>query len=174
LKGNPTPDLHTAIRDELQQAGKSEAEAKQELARLTTTRDQRSPADTSSLLAHPPEKYKRLVDPYDPAQDLAARARSYLHANCSQCHVEAGGGNAQMDLEFATTQEKMKVIDVPPLHHKYGLDDPRLIAPGDPDRSILLRRISHRGEGQMPQLATSVVDEQAVKLVREWILQMKK
>src|SRR5206468_7150046 len=34
----------------------------------------------------------QLVDPYDPNQSLDARARSYLHANCSVCHAEAGGG----------------------------------------------------------------------------------
>lgn len=174
LRGNPTPDLHNAIRDELKNSGKSDEEANRELKRLTTTRDQRSPPSISSLLAHAPEKYKRLVDPYDPKADLTARARSYLHANCSQCHVEAGGGNAQIDLEFATSLEKMKVLDVPPLHHKYGVADARLIAPGDPDRSILLHRISRRGEGQMPQLATNVVDEQAIEMLREWILQLKK
>jgi hypothetical protein len=114
-----------------------------------------------------------MVDPYDVTQDLAARARSYLHANCSQCHVEAGGGNAQMDLEFTTALEKMKVLDVSPLHHKYGMEGARLIAPGDPGRSILLQRISHRGEGQMPQLATTLVDDQAVNLLRDWILQLK-
>ena len=36
---------------------------------------------------------------------------------------------------------------------------------------MLLHRIAHRGEGtgQMPQLATNLVDEAAVKLFTEWI-----
>src|SRR5439155_539869 len=42
----------------------------------------------------------KLADPYDAAQNLEARARSYLHVNCSVCHVEAGGGNAKMELGF--------------------------------------------------------------------------
>lgn len=120
-----------------------------------------------------PEEYERLVDPYDERQDLTARARSYLHANCAQCHVEAGGGNAQMNLAFHVSPEKMNVFDVPPLHHKYGVDDPRLIAPGDPERSILLRRVALRGEGQMPQLGANLVDLQAVELLRQWIAQQK-
>jgi hypothetical protein len=40
---------------------------------------------------------EKLVDPYDSTQDLEARARSYLHVNCSVCHIEAGGGNAKME-----------------------------------------------------------------------------
>src|SRR5262249_48617521 len=81
----------------------------------TETRLQRE-AGPSSLLTRPPEKYGRLADPYDARADLAARARSYLHANCSQCHVEAGGGNAQIDLEFTTAADKMRVFDVKPQH----------------------------------------------------------
>jgi glucose/arabinose dehydrogenase len=37
----------------------------------------------------------RLVDPYDTNQSLDARARSYLHVNCSVCHVESGGGQLE-------------------------------------------------------------------------------
>jgi hypothetical protein len=174
LRLNATTDIHAALREDLKKTAGSENESQEVFERLTSTRDQRSAAQSSSLLPHAPSKMPRLVDPYDATHDVTARARSYLHANCSQCHVEAGGGNAQMDLEFTTTLEKMKAIDVPPLHHMYGIADPRLIAPGDPDRSILLKRISHRGEGQMPQLATAVVDTQAVKLLREWIIQLDK
>jgi hypothetical protein len=49
------------------------------------------------------------------------------------------------------------------------LSDARLIAPGHPERSVLLNRISHRGEGHMPPLGTNVVDKEGVELLREWI-----
>lgn len=74
-----------------------------------------------------------------------------------------------MQLDFATPLEKMKLIDVPPLHQTFGIAEPRLVAPGDPDRSVLLKRIAHRGQGHMPPLATRLVDQQAVDLLREWI-----
>ena len=55
----------------------------------------------------------------------------------------------------------------------FGIKDPLLIAPGDPDRSILFQRVARRGPGQMPPLATSEVDRQAAELLREWIRQLK-
>jgi uncharacterized repeat protein (TIGR03806 family) len=117
---------------------------------------------------------ERLVDPYDDQQDLTARARSYLHANCSHCHIEAGGGNSQINLEYGTPMVRMKVLDVVPLHHTFDLPGARLIAPGAPERSVLLHRVANRGRssGQMPQLATTRIDERAAAMLREWIEQL--
>ena len=114
-----------------------------------------------------------LVDPYDASQNLEARARSYLHANCSVCHVEAGGGNSKMVLSFTTKSEDMNLIGARPQHDTFGIDNAMLISPGDPDRSILYQRMSRRGRGQMPPLVISTVDEQAVALFRDWIRSMK-
>ena len=116
----------------------------------------------------------RAVNPYDASHPVEARARSYLHANCSSCHVFAGGGNARIDLEYMSAFETkplgaMKAIGVQPLHSTFDLPDAKLIAAGCPERSVLLARMSHRGPGQMPQLATAIVDEPAVAMIREWI-----
>jgi hypothetical protein len=129
---------------------------------------------TVSVLPRTPVEYRKLVDPYDDKQPLEARARSYLHSNCATCHVEAGGGNALMELEVHITREKMRIFDVVPQHHKFDLPDARLIAPGHPERSVLLHRVQTRGAGQMPPLATNQVDEAAVKMLREWILSLPK
>ena len=80
-----------------------------------------------------PESLPKLVDPYDQSQDLTARVRSYLHSNCSQCHVEAGGGNAAMELEFTKSLDEMKIIDVRPQHDTFGIKDWPIIAPGHPE-----------------------------------------
>jgi uncharacterized repeat protein (TIGR03806 family) len=127
----------------------------------------------SFLLGLAPESSPRLADPSDGAQPLERRARSYLHANCAHCHVGAGGGNAAMNLDFGSTPENTRMLDVRPLHDDYGLANARLIAPGSPERSVLLHRISHRSRGYMPPLATSAVDREAVELMREWIAGMK-
>ncbi len=53
-----------------------------------------------------PTALPKLVNPYEQTADLEVRVRSYLHANCSQCHVADGGGNARMELEFTTARDK--------------------------------------------------------------------
>lgn len=172
LRVNYADEVRNRMREDLKTKGKSEPDINEAMERQTGTRDQRQPR-TSSLLTFAPEKYRKLVDPYDAKQDLAARARSYLHSNCSQCHVEAGGGNSQMELEFTTPLDKMRLVDVKPVHDTFGIKDARLIAPGHPERSVLLQRIAHRDKGHMPPLATRLVDEQTVKLMEEWIRRMK-
>lgn len=172
LRVNYGEETRQRMRDELKEKGKNDKEIDAYLQQQTGTRDQRGPR-TSWLLSHAPEKYRKLVDPYDPQQDVALRARSYLHSNCSQCHVEAGGGNSQMELEFTIPIDKMRLLNVAPVHDAFGIKDAKLVAPGHPERSILLQRIAHRDKGHMPPLATRLVDQQAVKLLEQWIRDMK-
>jgi hypothetical protein len=76
-----------------------------------------------------------------------------------------------MDLTYNASLKKLNALDVEPLHHKFDLPEARLIAPGHPERSVLLHRMANRGvgSGQMPQLGTNLVDEEAVKLFTAWI-----
>ncbi len=127
----------------------------------------------TGVLPQSPALYGHLADPEDPKEDLGRRARSYLHANCAQCHVEAGGGNSAIDLHINTQPDRMRIVDVKPLHDALETPDPRIIAPGDPGRSVLYRRITRRGPGQMPPLATQRVDDSAASLLREWISSLK-
>ncbi len=124
----------------------------------------------------PPKKLSdlpKLADPYNSKQDLEGRARAYLHVNCSVCHVGAGGGNSRMQLSFTTKREDMNVIGARPQHDTFGIDNAMLIAPGDPDRSILYQRLLRRGRGQMPPVVIATVDQKAIALFRDWILSMK-
>jgi putative heme-binding domain-containing protein len=121
----------------------------------------------------PSKDAKRLVNPYDPTEELEVRARSYLHVNCSICHIESGGGNARMELGFTTIAEKMNLTGARPQHDTFGIDNPMLIFPGDPARSIVYARLSRRGPGQMPPLATREVDREALHLFGDWIRHLK-
>ncbi len=172
LNVNYAEETRQRLCDELKEKGKNEREINEYIERQTGSRGQRE-ARTSALLSFAPEHYRKLVDPHDKTADLTLRARSYLHSNCAQCHVEAGGGNSQMELEFTTPQSKMRVVNVKPVHDSYGIPDAKLIAPGHPERSVLLQRLAHRDKGFMPPLATRLVDHEAVKLMEEWIRGMK-
>ena len=123
-------------------------------------------------LPKPPEELARLTNPYDEHADVEARARAYLHVNCSVCHVAAGGGNAQMVLSVGTARDAMKLLGARPQHNSFGLSNAMLVAPGDPDRSVLVHRLSRRGRGQMPPLVSRRVDGAAVELMRQWISQL--
>lgn len=120
-------------------------------------------------LEQKPSDLAKLVDPYDETQDLNARARSYLDSNCAICHVVAGGGNSQIDLAFNKEDAETFMFDARPHHDRFGIDDPAIVASGDPDRSVLLHRVSTLDKGRMPPLASSVVDEAAVRMLRKWI-----
>jgi uncharacterized repeat protein (TIGR03806 family) len=115
----------------------------------------------------------RLPDLDDGSQDLEARARAYLHVNCSVCHVEAGGGNAKMELRLSTARERTGLLGARPQHDAFGIPNAMLVAPGDPRSSVLLHRLSRRGPGQMPPIASHRADEGAVRLFRDWIAQLK-
>lgn len=126
-------------------------------------------APPARVIEEPTDKLERFVDPNEAAAPLEARVRAYLHVNCSVCHQAAGGGNAQIDLLSKTPLNKMKLIDETPLHAKFEVVEPRLVAPGDPDRSVLLKRVGLRGRGQMPPLGTNLVDPVAMELLKEWV-----
>lgn len=116
---------------------------------------------------------EKLVDPFGSSEDLEARVKSYLHTNCSSCHVQAGGGNSRMALEFNTPLDEMQIVAHFPQHDTFGMAQPRIIAPGSPDDSVMLARLERRGRGQMPPLVSHQIDEQAVSLIRQWVSSLK-
>lgn len=124
-------------------------------------------------LPKPAAELASLVDPHDTSAPLETRARSYLHANCSVCHVAAGGGNARLELGIATKTEAANLLEARPQHDTFGIANAMLVAPGNPEQSVLFHRLSHRGRGQMPPLVVSRVDERAVELFRAWIAELK-
>ncbi len=126
----------------------------------------------TNALPKPPQELPHLVNPLDTRATLDLRARSYLHANCSHCHVDYGGGNARIRLTYNLPLDKTVLVNELPQHGSFGINNGRLLAPGDPGRSIMVYRMAKLGEGRMPHIASSVVDEGAVELVRDWIKQL--
>ncbi|HEV3024669.1 MAG TPA: PQQ-dependent sugar dehydrogenase [Pirellulales bacterium] len=132
----------------------------------------------SELLPARPDQLPKLADyaasepGTAPRPGLDARARSYLHSNCSHCHMKWGGGNADFQLLATLALDEMGIVGVRPGHGSFGIADARLLVPGDPSRSMILLRMTKLGLGRMPHVASLVVDEPAVKLIHDWIEQL--
>jgi uncharacterized repeat protein (TIGR03806 family) len=119
------------------------------------------------------EKLPHLADHRNAKEPLDARARAYLHSNCSHCHRKWGGGNAEFQLLATQDLKDAGVLNTRPGQGGFNLNDPRILVPGDPDRSMLLHRMTKLGLGRMPHVASTVIDEPAVGLIREWIKQLR-
>jgi uncharacterized repeat protein (TIGR03806 family) len=96
-----------------------------------------------------------------------SRARSYLDANCAQCH-RPGGARGLWDGRFETPLAQQGIINGAVLN-SLGIADARVIAPGRPDRSIALLRMNALDSTKMPFLAKNVVHAAVVDLFGEWI-----
>jgi len=120
-----------------------------------------------------PANLPKLPDFNDEKVSLDDRARSYLHSNCSHCHIKWGGGNAEFKLHVGLDLKDLGIVNVPPAHGNFKIDGAKLLVPGHPEQSIVLQRMSMTGLGRMPHIGSRVVDEKAVKLVSDWIKGMK-
>jgi putative heme-binding domain-containing protein len=111
----------------------------------------------------------RLSDPRDPRAKLDARARSYLHVNCSVCHRLGGGSSALLELRADVPLENSFALGVRPALGSFGIADAYVIAGGDPSRSVLYYRMATLGHGRMPHVGSRRVDEEGLALVARWI-----
>lgn len=111
----------------------------------------------------------------DDRMKLGNLARGYLDVNCGSCHMEGGAaGRAQFKLK-----SKFKLADSGLLYKKPMLDisgneGTHLITPAHPELSAILQRMSTRGAGKMPIIGSDTVDEDAVKLLEQWIKLLQK
>ncbi len=103
----------------------------------------------------------------DSAASLTERVRSYLDSNCSQCH-QPDGVRAFFDARMTTPLENQGII-YGELENSDGDPANRVILPGDPNRSIMLRRLSSVGAIKMPPIAKHIVDQPAIDLMTAWI-----
>lgn len=113
----------------------------------------------------------RLAAADDMTRSVEERARSYLDANCAQCH-RPGGTVAGFDARYATPLDAQSLVAGKVLIDQ-GIDRARIIAPHDPWRSMALLRMNTTGDIRMPPLARQTIDEGGVELIRSWILSLE-
>jgi uncharacterized repeat protein (TIGR03806 family) len=121
-------------------------------------------------LAKPPESFPAFHDWESQSGSLSERARAYLAVNCSTCHTPPG--YTRIDLRFDTPLDQSWMINRDPEKPRVGPPDSRLILPGAPERSELFLRMLSRGSGRMPNIASSEIHQQAVRVIGDWIKEL--
>ena len=115
-----------------------------------------------------PATLPALADASDPGKSLEQRARSYLDANCAQCHQPGGTAPSTWDARASTPLSLAGIINGA-LAVNGGNSANRVIVPGDTTRSQLHARLSGTGVARMPPLATSERDLAGESLLAQWI-----
>ena len=113
--------------------------------------------------------YAQMVSVTNLLADLTNRFRSYIDANCAQCHRPGGVSHADFDARYDTPLASQGIINGTVVT-SLGIDNPRVVMPHDIWRSVLYQRADVRNSGiQMPPLASSLVDTNAMAVVVDFI-----
>ncbi len=100
---------------------------------------------------------------------LEERARSYLDANCAQCH-QPGGSGPTFDGRYDTPLSSQNIINILAVKGNLGYDNVHIVTPKDVLRSSIYDRMNSVVPNvQMPTLARSLIDTGAVQLMADWI-----
>lgn len=111
--------------------------------------------------------------PSVPGDMVASEALGYLHSNCGNCHNEYGVGSIRMrirtsDLSVEDTDTWNTTVGVSSIF--VAPNNTLRIAPGHPEQSVIIYRMSHRdGFASMPPIGSEVVDNAGVQTVSDWI-----
>tara|TARA_B100000927_G_C16426726_1_gene453788 strand:+ start:320 stop:1309 length:990 start_codon:yes stop_codon:yes gene_type:complete len=123
-----------------------------------------------------PLELKSPVDWTDETKDINDRVRSYLDVNCGHCHSPTGNANSTgLYLHLNETRDIHLGKYKKPVATGRGSGGLKYsIVPGKPEESILLHRMASMDPGvMMPESGRALTHEEAVDMVREWILLMQ-
>jgi uncharacterized repeat protein (TIGR03806 family) len=103
------------------------------------------------------------------AASFEQRTRSYLDANCAQCH-QPGGSGPTIDARYDTPLANQNLIYGVLAKGDLGYDHAHVVVPKDLYRSVLWDRINTRDNTiKMPPLARNLIDSNAVDVIAAWI-----
>ncbi len=113
--------------------------------------------------------YSKLSSVTNPAISLEERARSYLDANCAQCH-RPGGSGPTFDARYDTPLVSQNITNAAVSKGNLGYDNAKVVVPKDLYRSIMWDRMNNTNSlVKMAPLARNLVDSNAVQVVGDWI-----
>lgn len=112
------------------------------------------------------------VDYKDTSKSLEQRARSYIDINCAHCH-RLGGHCDYVHMRFNYSNPDLEVFGVC-MTPTFNLDNlPYVINAGDAANSEIIHRMnSIDGSVMMPFIGRSIVHEEGVQLMTDWINSM--
>ncbi len=119
------------------------------------------------LDASDPEGLARLPSTSDAGVDLTERVYAYFETNCSQCHQPGGPARGSLDLRYEAVGTDL--CNAPAELGELGIPGGRIVVGGEPERSVLLSRVSRRDVHGMPPLGSFVADDDGVALIEAWI-----
>jgi len=133
---------------------------------------------TGKLVGAPtPDKAPRTARWDDPSEPIEARGRAYLDGNCGHCHNPRGmASNSGLFLDLEEARGAKIGIGKRPVAAGKGSGDLEVdLVPGHPDASIIAYRMASTDPGvMMPELGRSIVHEEGLALVRDYIASMQK
>ena len=110
-----------------------------------------------------------LPNPKNTGATLEARARAYLHANCSQCHQPGGPGSGPANFLYKVAFAQMGVCNADATAGDLGVSGAKLLVPGNSNLSLMALRMRDAGNYRMPPLGSGVVDAEGASLIDAWI-----
>lgn len=120
----------------------------------------------------PPDETGTTTEPTDPAAPSFGEVqREIFDASCvaSACHNDA---TRAAGLSLATGSSYDAIVGVEPTTSAARDDGLLLVAPGEPERSFLLNKITGElavGDGSQMPLAASPLPDATIELLRDWI-----
>jgi glucose/arabinose dehydrogenase len=111
-----------------------------------------------------------LAPPTATSASVEFRVRSYLAANCVNCHQPGGAAiqQANWDARITTPLAVAEIVDGA-LAKDFGNTNNRVVKLRSLTNSVMYSRVANLGANHMPPLATSVINTQAVQLLANWI-----
>lgn len=116
-----------------------------------------------------------LIDWEDTTAPLKDRVRNYFEVNCAHCHIDNGHCSyrpIRLDYTSSILDENLGIC-VPP-DENIGGGTTHIINPGNTGRSVLYSRLNTTAEEiRMPLLGRTLIHDEAIALIEEFINQLE-